>query len=273
MGVPIISAGGWIRALTGEHGHSPEIASRLAAASVRLLAEDPHHAALWIAGQLPADRHAVVEGIRNPTDLLALLRPGDRVVDVQGAGVTLWEREGLAACRGLRGWLEGLGVSWQVQTRHLAALPVPVAVEAEHAYLHDFDGSMGAPIAGMLLALECYPGQPVTGMFRASAGGTFHDLPLRAFGAWPGVTEHCYSVAEPTVPVCELAPGDPQCRVFDTQRRELTTGRSQAVLHWPEGNTLLHLVQGLEGAVLLWPPHKLLWGSGAALPDWKKRHY
>ena len=227
----------------------------------------------------------IVEGVRNPTDLLCLLRPGDAVLDLGGAGVNDWERVGLAACRALRPWAEQMDVTWTEMQRYFASLPAPVPVYVARRWL--YGGVATAPCGaekGYLIALECYPGSPVTCTFRATCGGVFHDIPLEAFclhSCTDPETEyvyrlpngsHCYTVASETAPVFELSYGDcADCWVHDRDRDRLGYGTTLGTLHWPEGNELLHLVD-LGGRLLLWPPHKLLFTSDptAELPDWKK---
>lgn len=280
-----VSAGSWIRDITGRHDHGPEAAAYLAVESRRRLAEDPGLSSriLFAKVELVRGSDVIVEGVRNPLDLLTLLRPGDAVVDVGGSGVNPWESSGLAACRSLRAWVEGVGCSWSEYHRHLVSLPQPLRVYVAREWLH---GNPSGPWEGWepgyIQALECYPGERVTVAFR-SGGGIFHDLPLRAIRTsseqevLPYPDEQCYSAspaAREGSPVFELPPmqdEDADCWVHDRSRARLGRGTTLGVLHWPQGNLLLHLVR-FGSRLLLWPPHKLLFGEGAAaeLPNWSK---
>jgi hypothetical protein len=286
-GAEHVSAGHWIRLETGRYDHGKEAAAFLAEESRRRLAEDPLVASRVLAEYVECRRDdgVIIEGVRNPTDLLYLLRPGDAVLDLGGAGLSEWERVGLAACRALRSWAEQMDVTWTEMRRYFVSLPSPLPVYVARRWL--YGGADQAPCgadAGHLIALECYPGSGVTATFRAKCGGVFHDVPLAAFCRHPCVdpevevvyrlpkTGHCYAAAGQTTPVFELPYGDcSDCWVHDRDRDRLGQGTTLGVLHWPEENELLHLVD-LGGRLLLWPPHKLLFtlDGSAELPDWKK---
>lgn len=287
LGAEHVSAGAWIRLATGRYDHGKEAAAFLAMESRRRLAEDPLVASRILAEHIECRRDdgVIVEGVRNPTDLLHLLRPGDAVLDLGGTGLSEWERVGLAACRALRPWVEQMDVTWTEMRRYFASLPAPLPVHVARRWLYGGSGQTpcGAE-AGCLIALECYPGAPITATFRARCGGVFHDIPLEAFcthtctdpeveGAYrlPSAG-FCYAVADQTAPVFELPYGDRfDCWVHDRDRDRLGYGTTLGILHWPEGNELLHLID-LGGRLLLWPPHKLLFTADSAtkLPDWRK---
>jgi hypothetical protein len=166
--------------------------------------------------------------------------------------------------------------------RHLAPLPSRVRVAVERRWLLDLDpGAEGWEI-GWLVALESYQGHFATGMFCSDSGGTFHDLPLEAMRAELDAAPEdrvdtdtpsgaVYSRSERGRLVVEPLPPDlTTCTIYDRERGATGSGTSIALVHWPEGNTLLHLV--ITGdRLLLWPPHKLLFGPGP-LPEWRKKH-
>jgi hypothetical protein len=290
---PIISAGGWVRDLTGIREHSEEAAADLAAASIRQLEIDPLSAVSWINEQVQKHptRDVVLEGLRNPFDLLHLAKPGDHVLDMGGEGVSAWERSGLAALRGCREWLGLQGVSWSsMPTRHLVQLPEPEPAHVATRFLYGPDDRAGTT-EGQILSLEVYPGQPITACWMSKAGGMFHDLPLHAFvmrgsdysspdDAVESMRVHpflqdqnCYSNAPVAagIPRIESFSTGMLCTLFDRDRNRLGQGAALAVLHWPDSNLLMHLIN-CRGNLVLWPPHKLMWGkeNPGPLPDWKK---
>lgn len=293
----VLSAGYWIRSATGRFDHSPETAAFLAEESRRRLEVNPLAACETLTECIQPFREkgVILEGIRNPTDLLHLLRPGDAVLDIGGAGTNEWERTGLAACRNLQPWAEQMGVTWTVLPRFFAPLPAPLPVYLSRRWLYGGpncpDPSYSGAERGHIIALECYPRQPVTCTFRAECGGIFHDLPLETFclpleafcrhictdpeseGAYRLPSGgHSYTASPSSPPVLELFYGsDPSCWVYDRDKDRLGRGEVLYVLHWPDSNELLCLVD-LGGRLLLWPPHKLLFTEdpAAQLPDWCK---
>lgn len=305
QGRKVISAGGWIRERLGllHHGqtdpcqcrrcrgdtNSPPAVVVLSAASRTALLENPNVCIDWIQSQMPSDRDVVVEGVRNPRDLMSLIRPGDHILDLGGEGASDFERQGLMAIRASREFLESqLSVTWANYKRHFATLPAPLAVSVETRFLYG-DNRLGTA-EGHIIALESYEGAQVTAAWKSLGGGTFHDLPLAAFHrpGWAMATEdaveyfhanplmedslgHCYGPADKGSPVIEVPPqGDGQVSVFNRERKWVGVGTSLWMMHWPDGNQLLHLVE-LESQLFLWPPHKLLWDPEAReLPAWKK---
>lgn len=299
-GATVVSAGSWIRDLTGCAEHSPRAAAFLAEQSARKLAADPLIAARTLAdavgrGRIPVGatahvRDYVLEGVRNPTDLLHLLRPGDRVIDLGGVGASPWERTGLDAIRALRPWAEQMDVAWEIREgragfgprRYFAPLPAPIPCHVARRWLTGGAAS-SAPgwEPGEVIAIEAYPGAPYTVAFRGASGGVFHDLPIEAVALGTMPDHHTYQLprggqvyapAKDTTPVFEPAPSSlGLCWVYDRDRTRLGQGETIGMIHHPEGNELYHLVD-LGGRLLLWPPHKLLFTLDAAaeLPDWRK---
>lgn len=282
----VVSAGRWARDLSGVREHGDEAAARIAEVSLAALRSDPLVAAKVIEASVGALRDAIVEGCRNPTDVLHLARPGDHVIDVGGEGVLGWERDGLAAIRACRWHLASLGVTWSDYRRHFATLPSPLVAAARSHLLYG-DDRAGVD-RGRIVALESYEGDPVTACWMSAGGGMFHDLPLEGFVGdcmgldpedavlyldahpSPVAGDPCYSPAGPGSPIVELPPASGEVAVFGRDRVRVGTGVVRVTIHWPEGNLLLHLVD-LNGRLLLWPPHKILWDPAArALPEWRK---
>lgn len=309
QGRKVISAGGWIRERMGIYHHGdkdpcrcrrcrgesdgPPAVELLSAASKVALLENPNVCIEWIRSQMGTDRNVVLEGVRNPRDLFSLILPGDHVLDLGGEGASEFERQGLTAIRASRAFLESqLSVTWAAYKRHFCTLPCPLSAAVETRFLFG-DGRLGT-LNGHILAFESYEGDNVTVCWKSLGGGTFHDLPLEAFHrpGWAMGTEdaveyfrahpvmggdskgRCYAPAGPGAPVLEVPPqGSGKVSVFDRERQWVGVGASLWMMHWPEGNQLLHLIE-LESQLLLWPPHKLLWDENAReLPAWKKlRH-
>jgi hypothetical protein len=243
-------------------------------------------AARWMEGVVAnAGRHVVVEGVRNPLDLLHLVRSEDVVIDVGGEGGEGWERDGLAAIRACRPLLLRAGVRWTDAPRHFATIPEPLEVAVPSGVLHGDDRP--GVVIGRLVALESYPGELVTGCWVSHDGGMFHDLPMASLVGRSGFEghddaaeyarampyqEHCYSVAAQGSPVIEMSPCVGPVAIFDRSRQRIGTGSSGWMIHWPDANLLLHIIEEEMGRILLWPPHKLMWSteSGSALPSWRK---
>lgn len=275
-GAEVISAGQWIRAATGCQIHGAAAAEKLGEESRQRLSEDPTVGARSLSSQAQALRAAghcvVVEGLRNPVDLVALLRRGDRVIDLGGEGLAAWEREGLAACRRLRPCLEEGGVTWSPLARHFAWLPVALEAVLDAPRL----GVADHPLQVEITALESYEGQAITALVKdRRTGGTLHDVPLDYLNLRPDTGlggAHCYGIADRGPPVFETTPEPRRCQVFRRDRTRWGEGHSLGVLHWPQGNTLLHLVITSKRGWLLWPPHKLLFTADptAELPWWSK---
>lgn len=272
---PVISAGAWIRKQTGITGHGPEAAQQLAESALTQLAQDPLTAVKYLAAQMNPSQDNIIEGCRNPTDILHFAKAGDHVIDVGGTGVPgSWEAEGLTAIRACQPHLERLGVSWTTYTRHFAKLPFPLKAFVESKYLRGKDGPLEA---GTITALESYEDKPPTACWRSVHGGVFHDLPLEAFVVGdhsprePLEGGHAYGNSGPGIPVVESSPVTGELSFFGRDRKLI--GRGGTVLwamHWPAGNELFYFLD-FQGRVFLWPPHKLLWDSTEMeLPDWKK---
>lgn len=270
-GRDVISAGGWVRAMAPDVGHSGADGEFLAKLASKELSRDRLAAAKYIGGHIDPGLDFVIEGVRNPIDLLYLASPGDHVIDLGGLGRFGWEKSGLQSVRSLRGWLERLGVTWAEVSRTFADLPEPIAVIGRSR-------SWPKPEIGKILALEALPGQQVTAFFRANGGGTFHDLPLSSFelrdrgsGYLESRSLDRYLSPDRGKPVVELGPlyGE-LCSVFSDQKSKIGEGVVLACIHWPEGNKLLHLV-GCGQDLALCPPHKILVGSSKGpLPNWSK---
>lgn len=293
----VVSAGRWVRAMLPADPRlvAPPSPEDLQHTTLTALWEDPLRSARWIEEQLrPYGHDGVVEGIRNPTDLLYLARPKDHVVDLGGIGTYPWERSGLAAVRACREHLAFLGVTWTDYHRTLARLPTPLPAHVESRLLYQDQRPGTEP--GEILALESYVGASVTALWRSASGGMFHDLPLDAFvldgdlspddalemrrgGEYDplhGIPAAPWS-AGPGSPVVEAPPTEDPVVVFRPNRSPAGPGRLLWTVHWPDGNVLYHLVEVAQG-LRLWPPHKMMIGAHAAglvefpeLPKWRKR--
>lgn len=276
----VISAGGWVReAYTG----NPCDVEGMSAFAVQQLRTNVDvtlnyiREAMAAAGVTSLDA-CVIEGIRNPRDLLALVRPGDHVFDLGGEGASAFECQGLHAIRGCRAFLSTqLDVTWTDYARHFATLPEPLDVLVRSRVLFGDDREGWTP--GRLLALESYPGLPVTACWRSEQGGTFHDVPLDALRLpGPGVVldtpldaSATYATAGTGSPVIEVSTLLGPVSVFNRARQYVGTGRVQYMMHWPEDNVLLHLLL-FQDRLYLWPPHKLLGDVNAReLPAWRKK--
>jgi hypothetical protein len=276
----VISAGGWVRA---SFEGDPNDVEGMSVFSAQRLRADVNVTLNHVYGAMTAagvTRDAcVVEGIRNPRDLLMLVRPGDHVLDLGGDGLSPFERQGLSAIRGCRAFLATqLDVTWTDYSRNFATLPEPLDVLVLSRVL--FGDDREGLTRGRLIALESYPGLPVTACWRSEQGGTFHDVPLEALrlprseGAPEAPLDEAagvYSCAGIGSPVIEVSTLLGAVSVFDRVRRYVGTGRVQYMLHWPADNVLLHLLL-FGDRVYLWPPHKLLGDvSARELPEWRKK--
>ena len=275
----VISAGGWIREHTGCQTHSVAVAQHLAKTAHELLQSDPAICSRWLLNQI-AGEDVIIEGIRNPFDLLSCAKAGDHVTFIESMNASSqWEDAGVGACRGLIKWLEHNGITTSIVTRNIAKLVVPIKVEVLETWLHDLDPTYKGSITGQIIALETYPGHEVTCMFMATSGGTFHDIPLEAFrlskieGNLDFEDRHCYSNDDVGSACVELPPmDDTSCRIFSRARVECGYGKALMAVHWPDGNLLMWLVHAGD-KLILWPPHKLMFGNTTdCLPDWKKLH-
>jgi hypothetical protein len=300
-GRPIISAGEWIRILSNRRHHGvsdpcncwrcrgEEQPPDLGTASIFWLKLNPQVSLEHIQAQMPADRNVVIEGIRNPGDLIALARPGDHVIDVGGEGTSDFERSGLRAVRECKDFLGHLGITWTTYARCFASLPEPIKASVPVDFLKR--NNEAGVVSGKIVALECYSGEDVTAMWASDDGGTFHDIPLselitkthhlsndsdfREYARANNIVEgsHSYNKSPKGRAIIEVTPIMGHIQVFSRNRVWIGTGRSLYMMHWPEDNLLLHVVE-IEGRLLLWPPHKLMWGNCKVLPgDWKKNPF
>lgn len=308
-GRTVISAGGWVREAFARphHGaHDPcrcprctgepvePAAEAMGVYAAKRLKEDPDTAIHYVISQrlkLRASRdRCIVEGIRNPRDLMALAFPGDHILDLGGEGASEFERSGLRAIRASRDFLTSqLSITWADYTRYFATLPEPYPMHVEAAVLFGDDHEGSVP--GKVIAFESYVGHPVTACWQSDDGGTFHDVPLSALYApdycippdeaviyykkdpvmSDGPVNHCYSLAGKGLPVIEMSPMQGDVSVFTRDRKAAGPGHVLYALHWPEDNNLLHFLVFM-GRLFLWPPHKLMAGVRAReLPGWKKR--
>lgn len=294
-----VEAGGWVRR---DVAHEPEhtLTARLVDHARAGLARDRDAALDWVRAGLGSV--TVVAGVRSPFDFGSMFDwTTDVVIRVGGQGAGDFEREGLAVIDSMIRWasLQGFSprvvpvaprssltssqvsqvVCWAAGSpgprRCIVSLPEPVPVVIRGHVL----GSTDDHVTGRLVALECYPGQMVTGMFYGCrSGGTFHDIPLCEFSAtWDigylddGLGDP-YGQADRGSPVVESLPASlgRGCSIFGRDRVKHGEGESLAMLHWPAGNTLYHLVKAGD-RLILWPPHKLLFPGGSeTLPDWQK---
>lgn len=136
-------------------------------------------------------------------------------------------------------------------------------VVCKYDYLHDMlPGDEHE--AGEIIALECYPGEKITTVFKSRGGGIFHDLPFIAYGLDTVV------YADVGQAVFEDPLFDDEMFCFSPDRELVTTGFSRGILHFPQGNTLYHLMQTKLGPGLF-PSHKIC--TRPVLPDWRKKRY
>jgi hypothetical protein len=300
----IVEAGGWCRRAVDPD--PPEtLRKRLTEHAIETLKKHPSTAVDWVRTELKDAAVGIVLGIRNPYDFAQLFDwRTDAVVFLHGWSSDAFEETGILAIRKLLMWADELGISCNYfefvgetdfstkyfdtivdaarhaaprSQRHLAVLPTPEPVMVEERWLRGLSPSAEGWASGHLVALESYPGKPVTAMFKGELGGTFHDLPLEALRASFAYGEletppalASYGPADVGSPVLE-APPIKKCTVFGKDRLEIGRGKSLAALHWPEGNTLYHLVVA-GNRFLLWPNHKLLFNGwvGGELPSWSK---
>ena len=295
-GRKVICAGQWVRELTGRTHHTNEgsctcwrcsgatSAPDMVSVTVSELQKNPHVALDYIRGQIPADRNVIVEGFRNPSDFLAVIQPGDHVLDVGGPGTSTFEIDGLKAIRATKDFLQHLGVTWTDYKRYFAPLPEPIVVALPKDFLTK-EWCCGT-VPGKIMALESYEGSRVTAMWKSDDGGTYHDVPLEQiltdsyplymddFREYARVQQivkktHCYSLAGKGPAIVEMSPVEGAVQVFNEDREYIGVGKSLGMVHWPEDNVLLHLID-IDGRLLLWPPHKLMFGDAKSLPNWKK---
>lgn len=273
---------------TGEARPSVEALSSFAQVELN---KDVDIAIRYVRAQMGANREqCIVEGLRNPRDLMALLQPRDHILDLGGEGTSEFERTGLAAIRACRPFLTTqLRVTWSDYARHFATLPEPIPMHVDAEVLRG-SAARGETVAGRLLAFESYAGAPVTACWQSQAGGAFHDVllsalyspsyrtpPDEALAYWKkhpilpdSPSAHSYALAGKGAPMVELSTLRGPVAMFARNRVWVGTGEVTWMLHWPEDNLLLHVVI-YEGRLFLWPPHKLMGDVGArALPEWKK---
>lgn len=284
--VRVFSAGNLFRELSGIKEHTPEATKELTEYALGRLRKDPLISAKHLDICIGSLRNAIIEGCRNPTDILYLAKSGDHIIDLGGVGITDWEKNGLAAIRACRQHLNTLNITWCDYKRNFCVLPQPLAVAVEIKFLMG-NNEPGTEM-GKIISLECYEGKEVTACWKSDdKGGIFHDLPLEAFvtnslgfdpddaseylKVHPVIRDrHCYSLSAIGNPVIELSPQLGEVAVFDRLKKKIGIGKAIWMMHWPEGNELMHLID-LGGRLLLWPPHKLLWNLEASeLPEWKK---
>lgn len=154
-------------------------------------------------------------------------------------------------------------------------LPVPFPVELDAEYLYNLESHQGEKERGKLLALEAYPNQPVTGMVLLKNGATFHDLPIEAF-AFRGlertqVERPCYCHSPSEHARLETLPLPRKAKVFTHQGTVIGTGSYIHTITWAADNELLHVIV-IGGSIVLYPPHKVLFGENTAdqLPEYRK---
>lgn len=155
-------------------------------------------------------------------------------------------------------------------------LPEPLPIFLQVRYLYNLEISTKELVSGKLIALEVYANLPCTGLVLLENGATFHDLPLQAFSYGEAEYHEGGDVYAPSpsedVRLEKLALPK-EVRVFSRSPYKacLGTGNYLYTVTWPKENLLLHLI-AWENALLLWPPHKLLFGPNAAseLPNYKK---
>lgn len=264
----VVSAGAWVRQEAAEFGIAQDHES-LARYANETLREDPGYCIRYLDSQLQkSGANCVIEGIRNPGDLLWVQRTQGihRIVDLGGVGQSDWERAGLAAIRGMRAWLEMQEVAWIDQPSTFLAIPLQIAVTVFKRYLMD-QGAAGFE-AGFLHAIEIYAGCAPTFVFRSVEGGLFHDIPFSATGgAVYGKGGRGPAVFEP-IEAQDVV-------LFRRDKTCVGSGcRAVGIVHWPDDNLLYYLLTSERGQLLLWPPHKILarseWEDPVGLPPWAK---
>ena len=154
------------------------------------------------------------------------------------------------------------------------ALPTAFPVELDAEYLYNLESHQGEREKGKIIALEAYPKQPVTGMVLLPSGATFHDLPLEAFsfaGKDRLTVQNCYCHSPSEGAKLETLPLPRQVKVFSRNGQVIGEGSYLHTITWAADNELLHVIV-IEGSILLYPPHKVLFGQNTAdsLPDYKK---
>ena len=289
----VISASGWIRDLYPEV-NDPIAFSILSKERLRI---NPNICINYLRSRINhfGREKVIVEGLRNPRDLLSIIQHGDHILDLGGEGKSPFEITGLKAIRELKDYLALMyEVTWaDYVEQNIILLPEPLKVDVFNSTLFQ-NADLPGVTSGAIEAFECYPGQPITAMFKAKEGGVYHDVPLEScitnsdiFSTTEDYREylrshaftfkHSYAIAQETSPRLSITPFNGvrgYCEVFSPNREWIGSGKSTWILHWPQENLLLHLVE-LEGRLLFWPPHKLLWEDGQhnaelKLPDWKK---
>lgn len=125
-----------------------------------------------------------------------------------------------------------------------------------------------------IVALECWPGENPTVTVITVDGGMFHDVPLarvRRRSEIRGVSgDLAYIRCPHEIPVGVRLIIERPLSVFDRQRNYSGPGKYHFTVVWPKSNLLLHLID-CAGQLMMWPSHKIMWGSGVrTLPVWRK---
>lgn len=110
--VVVISASGWVRALTGIKGHSNADVQVLTERSKEELAKNPTVALDWVRGQIQGCRPTIIEGCRNPVDFFGLYDPCEDyvvfIVDSYHKPASEFESVGLHTIRScVQGMVDG----------------------------------------------------------------------------------------------------------------------------------------------------------------------
>ena len=154
-------------------------------------------------------------------------------------------------------------------------LPTPFPVQLDAEYLYNLESHQGEKEPGVLLALEAYSRQPVTGVVLLKSGATFHDLPLEAF-AFRGferieIERNCYCDSPSENARLETLPLPRKVKVFTRQGSVIGTGSYLHTITWAQDNETLHVIV-IGGSIILHPPHKVLFGENTAdqLPAYRK---
>lgn len=169
--------------------------------------------------------------------------------------------------------------------KYFIKLPRPLKINIREEVLYQKDKRPGI-ISGKIIALECYPGEEITACWVSDNGGMVHDLTLDSFidGINLGLEhedaaeyvrvnpleKYTYSVAGKGQAIIEEEFLNKRVSIFSKLKKKIGIGKPLYILHWPEDNLLLHLIE-FRGQLILWPPHKIMWNvSVENLPDWKK---
>lgn len=130
-----------------------------------------------------------------------------------------------------------------------------------------------------IIALLSYPGHYLTADILTEQGALFSYVPFHALGIrpidWPirALPDVCYhKCPSEDISVVSNEVLKQPLRVFDQSKNCLGLATYHATVDWYKGNDLLHIIS-LQGQLMAWPSHKLLWTEyNLPLPEYKKLH-